>query len=239
MSAPSEKKVALITGGSGYVGSAIANRLSKDGWHVVSLSRNPKVAEGVEGVSCDIADTGTLTKTATSLLVKYPTIDAFIHCAVAPTTRTSLENATELQVDNEFKVTVTSIEVLAGLLESHMEAESTFIAITTQSLEKSVPEKNIGAYLPAKQALRDFLRSLSSKWEEKGIRVYAVAPVFLPGGLNKELPEGVRKLLSRQTDGTEASAEDVAGLVSILCKQNAEYQSGTSITVPARSVSQL
>jgi NAD(P)-dependent dehydrogenase (short-subunit alcohol dehydrogenase family) len=62
-----DKRVAIVTGGSRGIGAAIVRRLAKDGLHVVAVARNAdKLNEVVaaatgeggsaEALTCDIAD---------------------------------------------------------------------------------------------------------------------------------------------------------------------------------------
>lgn len=193
-------KTAVITGGSGYVGSAVTSILQKEGFEVVNMGR----------AMCDLADTAATRNAAERILHEHGAPDVIIHMACPPTTRKALEETTGEEKRIEFAIAVDAAQTLADVFLPHMKPGSVFIGVTTASLDKAQPEKNIGAYLPAKAALRQLLEKLRTEWNERSIRVVEIAPVFMPGGLNKHLPEGVRTLLARQKDGTVPTAEDVA-----------------------------
>ncbi len=203
-----KKKLAVITGGSGYVGSAVADMIRRKDFDVINMGRD----------MCDLADPHATKEVVEKILAEYGAPDVVIHMACPPTTRKALEDVTEEEKRIEFAVAVDAAQILGSVFLPHMKPGSAFIGITTASLDKDTPEKNIGAYLPAKAALRQLLNDLRSQWEPKGIHVHEVAPTFLPGGLNKNLPEGVRNLLARQKDGTTASTQDIADEVEKLLK---------------------
>ena len=199
-------KKALITGGTGYVGTAVANMLRVHEFEVINISRS----------MCNLTDPVSLTHIVEELLKNWGAPDVIIHMACPPTTRKALEDVSDKERTQEFAITVGVAEILANTFLPHMKTGSSFIGITTASLDKETPEKNIGAYIPAKAALRKLLKKLQIEWEGKGVHVYEVAPTFLPGGLNKDLPEGVRNLLARQKDGTVPTAESVAKTIETL-----------------------
>jgi len=235
-----EKPVAIITGGSGYVGQAIAKALIAKGWLPILASRKPTSLKGAEGISCDLTDEKSIHELVKKVVKAHGTIGACIHAAAPATIRKALTETTLEEIDNEFAVTVRSAYALTRTAVPHMSAGAAFIGITTHSLETTEKiERNIGAYLPAKQALRALLRTLSHELEAKKIRVYAVAPKFMPGGLNAKLPAPVQKLLSRQDNGSSLSADDVAKVVATICTDASAFPSGTSIAIPSRVVSPL
>jgi len=209
-------KTAVITGGSGYVGGAVIDMLLKKHFRVLNISRSAVEKNGVENILCDLSDAEATKIAAETVKEKVSVVDVFIHAACPPTTRKALEDVTEEECAREFAIAVDAAEIFAQELLPHMSAGSSFIGITTASLDKEMPEKNIGAYIPAKAALRALVKKLAEQWEDKGIHVYDVAPTFLPGGLNKNLPEGVRNLLARQKDGTIPTATDVAKTIENL-----------------------
>jgi len=232
--------IAIITGGSGYVGQAIVKTFIEDGWLPIIASRIPYTVKGAEVIVCDITNGKSVSQLVKKVVEKHDSISACIHAAAPETTRKPLIEISSKIFDNEFDVSVRGAYLLARETTPYMKENSAFIGITTHSLETpNSIERNIGAYLPAKQALRALLRTLSYELEEKKIRVYAVAPKFMPGGLNSSLPERVRTLLSRQDDGSTTSADDVASVVSKICKGTSAFPPGTSVAIPSKVVTSL
>jgi 3-oxoacyl-[acyl-carrier protein] reductase len=87
-----EKRVALVTGGSRGIGAAIVKRLAKDGLHVVALARSTeklqhvvddvKAAEGsAESVTCDIADAKALAAAVENVIERHGHLDVLVNNA--------------------------------------------------------------------------------------------------------------------------------------------------------------
>ncbi|OGM05533.1 hypothetical protein A2124_00590 [Candidatus Woesebacteria bacterium GWB1_37_5] len=134
--------------------------------------------------------------------------------------------------------TLTGAFLLATEAVPYMTSGSVFIGITTQAIEPGASHSLLGAYVVAKQALRSLLRLLSIELRPKGIRVYAVAPGFLPGGLNRDMPHAVLDLLKSKQDA-EASPEYVAKLIGDICSEPEQYPGGFSIAVPSKVATPL
>jgi 3-oxoacyl-[acyl-carrier protein] reductase len=230
-------KLAVVTGGSGYVGSAVTEMLAARGYMVINLGRKDTVAPHMETVRCDLADTASSRAVAEQIVESRGAPDVIVHMACPPTTRRALEDTTTQEQNTEFAVSAGAAQILADVFLPHMRDNSVFIGITTASLEKEIPEKNIGAYIPAKQALRKLLADLQVSYPH--VRIYAVAPPFMPGGLNKDLPEGVRTLLARQKDGSVPEAKDVAAVIEKLISADEHYPAGSSIELPRGEISPL
>lgn len=238
MTAGIQKPVAVITGGTGYVGSAIASALIERDWLPVLLSLESRTLEGAETIVCDITDEKDVEKMTDVVVKKYGTVAACIHTAATPIARVSLLEDTIESFEKTVAVSVRGAFLLARAMTPYMESCAAFIGITTQAIEPTATvAPKIGAYIPSKMALRGFLRVLAH--EAEGLRIYAVAPGFLPGGLNRDLPTPVRTLLARQPDGTTSSANDVAEIVADICANASLFPSGTSILSPSRAVTPL
>src|SRR3982751_1276289 len=87
-----DKRVALVTGGSRGIGAAIVKRLAKDGLHVVALAPNAdklqqgvdevKSAEGAaEALTRDIADTNGVAEAVESVIDKHGHLDVLVNNA--------------------------------------------------------------------------------------------------------------------------------------------------------------
>src|SRR5437868_4724806 len=87
-----DKRVALVTGGSRGIGAAIVRRLAKDGLHVIALARNldklqevcnTVAADGgtAEPVACDIADAKALAAAVEAAGDKHGRLDVLVNNA--------------------------------------------------------------------------------------------------------------------------------------------------------------
>lgn len=208
-------KLAIITGGSGYLGSAIAERFKQKGYAPVSFSTKGGV---------DVTDELALKKAIDAAVDKYGPIYACVHAAAAPLERKSLLSIASDSFDKAMAVAAGGAYLLARAAAPHMDPSATFIGITTEAIEPSELVSPSGAYIPAKYALRGVLRALNAELP----RVYAVAPGFLPGGLNGDLPEAVRAVLAQKYKSP--TPEDIAALVVDLCEGSA-IPSGSSVLI--------
>src|SRR5580692_11004554 len=87
-----EKRVAIVTGGSRGIGAAIVRRLAKDGLHVVAIARNLEKLQQVcaevtaengsaEAVACDIADSKAFAAAIEQVADKHGRIDVLVNNA--------------------------------------------------------------------------------------------------------------------------------------------------------------
>ena len=113
-----------------------------------------------------------------------------------------------------------------------------FIAITSKLIEPGINPIPTGDYVPSKIALREYLRELA-KSAAGNIRVYAVAPGFIAGGLNEGVPPKFLEMFAKKTGAGMATVSDVAKLVTTLCTLRDAFPPASSITVPEEEVSAL
>src|SRR5437588_7159716 len=75
-SAPSDVRVAVVTGASSGIGAELVRQLRGRGWHTVGISRRPSEAD--EHEECDVADRTAVEATALRVLDRHPRIDLLI-----------------------------------------------------------------------------------------------------------------------------------------------------------------
>lgn len=225
----STQPVAIVSGGSGYLGSAIVKCLEARGWQVAALGRTHR---GNASHACDITNERDVATAIAGILKTYGRIDACIHAAAAPTLPTpkKLLDLEVAEYTDHLAVAAHGAFLLAKYAAPHLPQDGTFIGITSALIEAGATPPPLGPYLPSKYALRGFLRALAS--EARAIRVYAVAPGYMRGGLNKDLPDAALALFARKTGAGETSAEEVAEKVAAMCLGEDTPQSGVSITIP-------
>ncbi len=230
-----KQPLAIITGGTGYLGSAIVDELRKSGWRVMSLARSV-AKEETDAYECDITKADDVGRTIGKIIEQYGEIAACIHAASPALERKPILSLTADSFDESIQTAVNGAFLLAKAAMPHMREGAAFIGITSQAIEPGTSAP-MGAYVPAKYALQGFLRVLAH--ESSHIRVYAVAPGFMPGGLNRDVPEKVVAFLGSKKDSGFCTPEDVASVVARLCNEKAAYPSGSLISVPSNRVDQL
>ena len=156
--------VAVVTGGSGGIGSVIVRELRAKGWEVTSLSRR-------EG--CDVSDE----KQVASAFARLPGLDALIHCAAVLVKRPVVEMTPE-----EWDV-----QLGAGLRGAFLCSREAFrlmrdqggsIVMISSLSGVAGAEKfpGMAAYVAAKSGLAGLTEALAAEGRELGIRVNAISP---------------------------------------------------------------
>jgi len=223
--------LAIVSGGTGYLGTVIVAELAAAGWDVVSLSRNTSDASA--GVyTCDITDERAVHTTLAEIVATRGPISACIHAASPLLERIPILSVSTSAFDSAMDTAVRGAFLLAKETAQHRLSNAAFIGITTQAIEPGVVQP-FGAYIPAKYALRGLLRALSAEGEQGGLRVYAVAPGFLPGGLNDDLPKQMQDFFARKSGTNAESPQEIAALVRKLCAGDSEFPPGSSIAFPS------
>lgn len=232
-----EKPLAIVSGGNGYVGSAIAVALRHAGWNVAVLGRSAETAEGV--YRCDITNERDVFSAVKDIIDRYGAVDACIHAAAPPIVNAPLLETDLGSFETPIIVAVRGAFLLAKAAAPHMKTGATFIGITSKLIEQGMTLPPAGSYASAKYGLRGFLRTFASEIRTRGIRVYAVAPGFLAGGLNEDVPPAMIDFLASKSGAGTTTREEVAALVLKLCTAPDAYPTGSSLTLSPLKTSPL
>lgn len=191
-------RTVLITGANGFLGSHLYKEFQARGWHVIPWTRT----------ECDFLNSQSITEAIRTLAVP----EAIVHTAWPKLTRTKLIDTPQAESHKHYAAAEGSALFLSAVGQ-HMQARGngTIIGITTKGLDSKDPNV-MGAYLPAKAALRETLRLLSR--ELSPVLVHEVAPGFMGGGLNDDLPPRLFEMMEEK--GTLTSPLEVAKQVADL-----------------------
>jgi len=218
--------VIVISGGNGFLGSAISELFLKNGFRVVSLDRDGEFA-------VDISDEGAVQAAAERIKKEFGDVFAVIHAASAPIARKSMLFAGSEDLEAQFRVNVIGAFNLAKSFSEILGKDGCFIGISSSAALPGMAHSKNGSYAVAKIALQGFLRVLSS---ESPYRVYSVAPVFMSGGLNKDLPKNMSDLIAAKDGPSEVtSPEEVAKTVLSLLNDTERKWNGKTVKVPGLS----
>jgi len=234
------KKIAVISGGSGYLGSSIVQTLILNNFSVIVLEkekRNVPESENIHFKFGDISVDSDVKKIADEVRKEYGEIHTIIHAASSPLIRRPVLSLSDVDFEKQLLVNVFGGFHFFKYFSEFLSENGSIIGITSSAiLPKSLHSKS-GSYVAAKYGLQGLLRSISS---ESLFRVYSIAPAFMPGGLNHDIPEIARDMIikkSRPEDIT--NAEEVSRAVLLAVNDSDKKWSGKTISIPGFLISEM
>ncbi len=227
-------RVAVISGGMGYVGSVVATRLAKEGMRIALLYHTTSEQAASEALSnlfggghvaykCDVRDAVNTKQVIVRIEDEMGNIYVAIDAAGILPKPKQLSASRIEDVREQFETGVFGsfnfLSACAARLKEH--TEGVIIGITTAAVVTSVNTKARGAYSMIKFAIQGLLTAFKEELLVHNVRVYSVAPGVMAGGLNRSTPNAFLDIV-RDKSPTKilATAEDVADTVAFLCSDN-------------------
>ena len=243
-------RVALITGASGWLGSAMSRALAEAGARVVVTSRELEKARtfaaslpGSEhlGLQLDLVNTESFGAFVHEVVQRMGQLDVLVNNGYSGSAA-SIQAADAADFDRSYHAGVSSYFVLAREAANHMRARGGGSIINIASMYGvvgSYPEAYAGlnvnsppAYHALKGALVHLTRHLAVYWAKDGIRVNAISPgPFPPPRVSDALPEFIPRLEAKSPMGRMGQPHELKGLVVLLASAAGSYITGQNLLV--------
>jgi 3-oxoacyl-[acyl-carrier protein] reductase len=234
------RKHALVTGGSGGIGSAICRQLAADGFHVIvhanrkleaaqSLVGEIKAAGGqAQAIAFDVTDAAATANALEALLADGPiqvlVNNAGIHDdAIFPGMQLrQWQQVIDVSLNGFFHVTQPLMMPMIRTRWGRIINVTSVAAITGNRGQVN--------YSAAKGALHSATKSLALEVASRGITVNAVAPGIIATAMSESTfdAQDIARMVPMKRAGTP---DEVASLVGFLASPQAAYISGQIISI--------
>ena len=233
-------KRALVTGGSGDIGSAICRRLAADGFEViVHAGRRMEVAEqlvteiseqggAASALQFDVTDAEASRQAIEFLLADGPiqvlVSNAGIHddAPLAGMKPEQWQRVIDVSLNGFYNVVQPLLLPMMGTRWGRV--------IAISSVAGVMGNRGQANYAAAKSGLHGAVKSLSIELASRGVTANAVAPGIISSDMTEGLfsKEQIKSIVPAQRAGTP---EEVASLVAFLASEQADYISGQVIGI--------
>jgi len=238
-------RVALVTGGNGGLGLAMAEGMAACGADIVLSGRNAEKAKGavdaiaklgrkVAFIAADISKTAACRTLVADAAAAFGRLDILVNNA-----GTSIRKMPETYTDEEWQfvldINLTSAFACSQAAYPVMKAGGGGKMINTGSMMSLFGAPYAAPYCASKGGLVQMTKALATAWAKDNIQVNAI----LPGWIDTDLTRNAR----RQVEGLQQRVEartpagrwgvpgDLSGIAAFLASPASDFVTGTAIPV--------
>ncbi len=248
-----ESKVAIVTGASGGIGFAIAERLAQEGAKVVICARTQETLEAaakrirdagglVESEVVDVSDPQALEGFIDRVAARHGRLDALVnnamHVGWGAIADTDLETFRK-----DFQVNVDAIYVATKTAMEHMAKQKSGSILNIASINGLLAIANMSAYSASKAALIHFSRSAAMEGAVDNVRINVIAPGVIAtpstSGALDAVPGYTEAVAGGVPMNRLGQPHEVAASAAFLLSDDASYVTGVCLSVDGGKASEL
>jgi NAD(P)-dependent dehydrogenase (short-subunit alcohol dehydrogenase family) len=238
-------KTAVVIGGNGTLGLAMALALGRAGASLVVVGRDPvKGAEATaqlrqagchsQFVAADASDRSGLQTVLDHLQREGRFADILVNAAGTNSPTPFLQISDE-EWDRIFQINLTSVRLACQLFgQSLLDAGRSGSFINVASLSAVTPLSRVFTYSASKAAVLNLTQNLAREWATKGIRVNALSPGFFPAEQNRKVltPDRVESIMRHTPMQRFGTPDELAGAILLLASDRAgSFLTGHNLVV--------
>lgn len=236
-----ERGAALVTGGSGGIGSSIARRLAEAAYPVaIHYNSGPASAQRLADeinaaggaavtVGGDVTSESAVATLVAEVAAAFGTVAVLVNNA-GLSTPMAIEEMDEARVTRELAVNVTGVALMIRACLPLMREGAAIVNLSSNLAWAPLPGMTL--YCAAKAAVACLTHGLAKELGPRGIRVNAVAPGATRTAMTEWIDASVMDGIAGQTPlGRIAEPGDVAGSVMLLVSSDAGWVTGRTIIV--------
>lgn len=252
------EEVAVVFGGTGVLGGAMADALASAGARVAVVGRSEergtarvnaiKEAGGqAKFWQCDAGDVNALAQTRDAILKEWGSVTVLVNGAGGNKPEATIGPGADFcKLPLDAWHAVFDLNLVAGtLLPSQVFGEAMLAAgkgsvINIASMSSILPLSRVVAYSASKAAVLNLTQWMSREWATRGIRVNAISPGFFPADQNRRMllkddgtyTERGQAIVGHTPMGRFGEAHELAGAIIWLAAPKASsFVTGQNIVV--------
>jgi acetoacetyl-CoA reductase len=240
-----EKRIALVTGGTGGIGTAICRHLHDQGMRVVAgfshggdnthartwQEEQAKQDYQFELAYGDVSNFESCAGMVNEIESKIGSIDILVNNA-GITRDSTLKKMQVAQWEAVIRVNLDSIfnvtrQVISGMMDRGFGR-----IVNISSINGQKGQFGQTNYSAAKAGMHGFTKALAQEVANKGVTVNTVSPGYVGTDMVKGVaPAVLEKIIAQIPVGRLAEPKEVARVVAFLCAEDAGYITGANIAV--------
>lgn len=242
-------KIALVTGGTGGIGTAICRALNTQGYTVFgnykafdNSQKWLKAAETweeeqlkagyyIKAIEGDVSDFSSAQKMITAIKNEFGQVDILVNNA-GILDDSALYKMSYEQWMNVINTNLNSVFICTRLVIEGMIAKGWGRVINISSVNAKRGQAGQSNYAAAKAGLYGFTKSLAAEVATRGITVNTISPGHIDTAMNASLKTEIKeKILSQIPLRRLGITEEIASAVIYLCSDSAQYMTGSDIPI--------
>ena len=239
------KRIALVTGGTGGIGTSICQEMQNQNYQVVAcyfkngnhdLARDWQARQAAQGFDIDIvyADISSFKdceKLTDLVIEKYGKIDVLVNNA-GVTHDATLKKMTQTQWQDVINANLNSVFNMTKTVLSNMLDNNYGRIITISSINGRKGQFGQCNYSASKSALYGFTKSLALEVAKKGITVNTLSPGYIKTDMLASMKEDILDAIVAQIPvGRLGYPQEVARLVTFLADEQSGFITGANFDI--------
>lgn len=234
--------VALITGGNGGLGLAMAKGLVKAGAKVAIWGRNEEKNEAataeliamgasVEAFTSDVTDPASCAKAFAETIARFGKIDSCFANAGGSGARGAFHTLSteDWRLSNDLNVT-SVINTFKLAIGHWLERKAPGKLIVTSSIAGIIGIPGAAPYSTTKAAVQGLVRSLAIEYGRANIQTNAILPGFIETEMSLDTPKHFQDSAKRRAaSGEIGRLEDMEGIAVYLASKESRFMTGQCV----------
>ncbi len=238
------QKIALVTGGTGGIGTAICIALADQGRKVIAgyfppekeIADNWQQTHHANGydfdiVACDVSDFESSQTMLRDIEATIGVVDILVNCAGITRDKT-LRHMTPDQWGAVLRTNLDSAFNVTRQVVDNMSDKGFGRIVNISSVNGQKGQFGQANYSAAKAGLHGFTKAVAQELATKGVTVNSVSPGYVKTEMTDAIPEDIRDSIIQQVPmGRMALPAEIAYVVSFLTDDRNTYMTGANLPV--------